>query len=95
MLCVATKSEDPVEARADLPARLQRTQGFVVETPAGDFGTVEAFRPGARPGTPGFLLVRGGWRGRRRRMVSVVDISAVLFSEQRIRVRSTGMEIKA
>jgi hypothetical protein len=84
-----------VETRSDLPARLLRTQGFVVETPAGDFGTVEAFRPGARPGTPGFLLVRGGWFGRRRRMVSVVDISAVLPRERRIRVRSTGMEIKA
>lgn len=84
-----------MEATAELSARLRRTQGFVVETPAGDFGTVEAYRPGARPGTPGFLLVRGGWRGRRRRMVSVIDISAVLPSERRIRVRSTGMEIKA
>ena len=84
-----------MEVRADLSERLLRTQGFIVETPAGDFGTVEAFRPSARPGTPGFLLIRGGWRGRRRRMVSVVDISAVLPSERRIRVRSTGMEIKA
>jgi hypothetical protein len=40
-------------------------------------------------------MVRGGWLGRRRRMVSVVDISAVLPRERRIRVRSTGMEIKA
>ena len=95
MWCAATNSDDLVEARADLSARLLRTQGFIVETPAGDFGTVEAFRPSARPGTPGFLLVRGGWLGRRRRMVSVVDISAVLPRERRIRVRSTGMEIKA
>jgi hypothetical protein len=87
--------DDLVEVRADLSDRLLRAQGFIVETPAGDFGTVEGFRPSARPGTPGFLLVRGGWRGRRRRMVSVVDISAVLPSERRIRVRSTGMEIKA
>jgi hypothetical protein len=39
-------------------------------------------------------MVRGGWFGRRRMMVSAVDISAVLPSERRIRVRSTGMEIK-
>jgi hypothetical protein len=83
-----------MEARSDLPARLLRTLGFVVETPAGDFGTVESFRPGARPGAPGFLLVRGGWFGRRRRMVSELDISAVLSRDRRIRVRSTGMEIK-
>lgn len=95
MWCIATNSDDLVEARTDLSARLLRTQGFTVETPAGDFGTVEAFRPSARPGTPGFLLVRGGWRGRRRRMVSVMDISAVLPRERRIRVRSTGMEIRA
>ena len=94
MGCAATNSDDLVEARADLSARLLRTQGFIVETPAGDFGTVEAFRPSARPGTPGFLLVRGGWRGRRRRMVSVIDISAILPRERRIRIRSTGMEIK-
>jgi hypothetical protein len=83
-----------MEATPDLAARLLGTQGFVVETPAGDFGTVEGFHPGARPGMPGFLMVRGGWRGRRRMMVSAVDISAVLPSQRRIRVRSTGMTIK-
>ena len=95
MWCAATNSDDLVEARSDLSATLLRTQGFIVEPPAGDFGTVKAFRPSARPGKPGFLLVRGGWLGRRRRMVSVIDISAVLPRERRIRVRSTGMEIKA
>jgi hypothetical protein len=83
-----------VEARPDLLARLLQAEGFVVEAPDGDLGTVEAFHPGARPGTPGFLMVRGGWLGRRRMMVSAVDISAVLTSQRRIRVRSTGMKIK-
>ena len=83
-----------MQAIPDLPEKLLRAEGFVVETPAGDLGTVEVFHPGSRPETPGFLMVRGGWFGRRRMMVSAVDVCAFLPSQRRIRVRSTGMQIK-
>jgi hypothetical protein len=79
-----------VEARSDLATRLRRSQGFVVETATGRFGTVEDFRVGA----PGFLVVRAGWLGRRRVMISIEDVSAVLPRQKVVRLRSTWMSIK-
>jgi hypothetical protein len=83
-----------MEARSDLPTRLRKSQGFVVETAAGRFGTVEDFRVGGGIGMPDFLVVRAGLLGRRRVMISADDVSAVLPSEKRIRLRSRWMTIK-
>ena len=80
-----------VEARADLPTRLRHSEGFAVETPTGHFGTVEGFRGGAHD----FLVVRSGWLGRRRMMISVDDISEVLPRQKLVRLRSRWMTIKA
>jgi uncharacterized membrane protein YdbT with pleckstrin-like domain len=66
----------------------------MVETAAGRFGTVEGFRAGGRSGTPDFLVVRAGWFGRRRMMISVDDISEILPHQKRIRLRSSWMTIK-
>lgn len=79
-----------VEAGSDLARRLRRSEGFVVETAAGRFGTVEGFQVGV----PGFLVVRAGLFGRRRVKISVDDVSAVLPRQRRIRLRSTWMTIK-
>jgi hypothetical protein len=79
-----------VEASSDLATRLHRSEGFVVETATGRFGTVEGFRAGA----PGFLMVRAGLLGRRRVMISVDDVSTVSPHQRRVRLRSTWMTIK-
>lgn len=62
----------------------------MVETATGRFGTVEDFHVGV----PGFLVVRAGLFGRRRVKISAEDVSAVLPSQRRIRLRSTWMTIK-
>lgn len=79
-----------METRSDLPTRLRRSEGFVVETTAGRFGTVERFQGGV----PGFLVVRAGLLGRRRVKINADDVSAVLPRQRRIRLRSTWMTIK-
>jgi len=80
-----------VETRSDLPTRLRHSEGFVVETPSGRFGTVE----GLRGGTPDFLVVRSGWLGRRRMMISLEDISEVLPRQKLVRLRPRYMTIQA
>lgn len=80
-----------MEARADLPTRLRDSEGFAVETPTGRFGTVEGFRGGKQD----FLVVRSGWLGRRRTMISVEDISEVLPRQKLVRLRSRWMTFQA
>jgi len=80
-----------VETRSDLPTRLRHSEGFAVESPNGHFGTVE----GLRGGTPDFLVVRSGWLGRRRMMISLDDISEVLPRQKVIRLRSRWMAMQA
>jgi hypothetical protein len=84
-----------METRTDLPTRLRKSQGFVVETAAGRFGTVDGFHAGTRSGVPDFLVVRAGLLGRRRVMISVDDVSAVLPRQRRVRLRSSWMTINA
>jgi hypothetical protein len=86
--------EVEVEASVDVPARIRRTQGFVVETDSGHFGTVEDFRVGDRAGARGFLVVRAGWRGRRRMMINVDDVAHVLPREGVVRLRSRWMAMR-
>jgi hypothetical protein len=83
--------EVPVQTRSDLPTRLRHSEGFAVESPSGRFGTVE----GLRGGTPDFLVVRSGWLGRRRTMISLDDISDVLPRQRLVRLRSRWMTIQA
>jgi hypothetical protein len=92
---VPTGVEVEVEARADMPARLRRTQGFVVETDSGRFGTVEDFQVSGRSGMPACLVVRGGLFGRRRMMISVGDIAQVLPRQRLVRLRSTWVAMQA
>ncbi len=80
-----------METRSDLPTRLRHSEGFVVESPTGRFGTVEGFRDG----THEFLVVRAGWLGRRRMMISVDDISEVLPRQKVVRLRSRFMTMQA
>jgi hypothetical protein len=79
-----------METRSDLSTRLRQTQGFVVESATGRFGTVDGFRAGV----PDFLVVRAGLLGRRRVMISVNDVSAVLPRQRRVRLRSNWMTIQ-
>jgi len=83
-----------VETRAELPSRLRRAQGFVVETESGRFGTVEDYRVGGRPGVRGVLVVRAGWLGRRRLMIDVDDVAAVLPRQGVVRLRSRWMTMQ-
>jgi hypothetical protein len=84
-----------VETRVDLPTRLRHSEGFVVETPTGRFGTVEGLGHGTHGGTPDCLVVRSGWLGRRRTMISFDDISEVLPRQRLVRLRSRWMTIQA
>lgn len=84
-----------MEARSDLPRRLRHSEGFAVETPTGHFGTVEGVRAGSRGGSSDFLVVRSGWLGRRRMMISVDDISEVLPRQKLVRLRPRYMTIQA
>jgi len=83
-----------VEARSELPTRLRHSEGFAVETPTGHFGTVEGVRSGAGGGAA-HLVVRSGWLGRRRMMISVDDISEVLPRQKLVRLRPRYMTIQA
>jgi uncharacterized membrane protein YdbT with pleckstrin-like domain len=74
-----------------MPTRLRQSEGFAVESPSGHFGTVE----GVRGGTRDFLVVRSGWLGRRRTLISVEDISEVLPRQKLVRLRSRFMTINA
>jgi hypothetical protein len=86
--------EVEVEARADVPTRFRRTQGFVVETDSGRFGTVEEVQASGQSGMPACLVVRGGLFGRRRMMISVDDIAQVLPSQRLVRLRSRWMAMQ-
>lgn len=81
--------------RCDLTMRVRETEGFVVESDDAELGTVDGFQAGGGSGARGFLLVRAGFFGRRRMMISVGDISEILPNQRRIRLRSTWMAIRA
>ena len=83
-----------MEARSELPTRLRHSEGFAVETPTGHFGTVEGVRSATGGGTA-HLVVRSGWLGRRRMMISVDDISEVLPRQKLVRLRPRYMTIQA
>jgi hypothetical protein len=84
-----------VDVRAEISAKLRRSEGFVVETASGRFGTVEAFRDGGGSSATDLLVVRAGWLGRRRILISVDDVAAVRPREEVVQLRSKWMTIQA
>ena len=84
-----------VDIRAEISKSLRRSEGFEVETADGRFGTVEAFRDGHGRGGSDQLVVRTGWRGRRRMLVSVDDVAAVRPREGVVQLRSKWMTVRA
>jgi hypothetical protein len=84
-----------VDVRAEIAARLRRSEGFAVETPSGRFGTVEAFRDGRGVATTDVLVVRAGRFGRRRILISVDDVAAVRPRDEVVQLRSKWMSIQA
>jgi hypothetical protein len=83
-----------METRSDLSMRLRDSQGFVVESARGRFGTVDGFSAGGPGGVPDCLVVRAGLLGRRRVLISVDDVSTVAAHKKRIRLRSNWMTIE-
>jgi hypothetical protein len=81
--------------RAEIARSLRRSEGFAVETASGRFGTVEAYRDGGDDEMAGVLVVRAGWLGRRRMLVSVDDVSSVRPREAIVRLRSKWMTVRA
>jgi hypothetical protein len=77
-----------------MSTRLRSSEGWVVESAAGRFGTIEAFREGGGR-MADTLVVRAGWRGRRRMMISVDDIAAVRPRERVVELRSKWMTMQA
>ena len=65
----------------------------MVETASGRFGIVEAFRDGGG-GMADLLVVRTGWLGRRRMLVSVDDVGAVRPREGVVQLRSKWMTVQ-
>jgi hypothetical protein len=84
-----------LDMRAEIARSLRRSEGFAVESAAGRFGTVEAYRDGGDGETAGVLVVRAGWRGRRRMLVSVDDVGSVRPREGVVRLRSKWMTVQA
>lgn len=83
-----------MDVRAEMSTRLRRSEGFVVETASGRFGTVEAFRDGGGGVMADLLVVRAGWLGRRRMMISVDDVAAVRPRERVVELRSKWMTMQ-
>jgi len=84
-----------VDAATELPLRLRRLEGFVVETGSGRVGTVVGFRLGSGEGMPDFLVVRTGRLARRRMMISVADIAKVIPHQGVVRLRVKWMAMLA
>ena len=84
-----------VESTAEVPRRLRRLEGFLVETGSERVGTVEGFRLGSGDGMPDFLVVRTGRFARRRMMISVDDIARVVPHQGLVRLRSRWMAMQA
>lgn len=84
-----------MDIRAEISRSLRRSEGFVVETASGRFGTVESFRDGAGRDKADLLVVRAGWLGRRRMLVSVDDVAAVRPREGVVQLRSKWMTVRA
>ena len=83
-----------MDVRAEIAARLRRSEGFAVETRSGRFGTVEAFRDGGGVATTDVLVVRAGRFGRRRILISVDDVAAVRPRDEVVQLRSKWMTIQ-
>lgn len=83
-----------MDVRAEMSTRLRSSEGWVVESPSGRFGTIEAFRDGGGRRSD-LLVVRAGWRGRRRMMISIDDIAAVRPRERVVQLRSKWMTMQA
>ena len=66
----------------------------MVETESGRFGIVEAFRDGGDNDMADALVVRAGWLGRRRVLVSVDDVGAVRPREGVVQLRSKWMTVQ-
>jgi hypothetical protein len=81
--------------RAEIARSLRRSEGFAVETSSGRFGTVEAYRDGGDSEAAGVLVVRAGWRGRRRMLVSVDDVGSVRPLEGVVRLRAKWITVRA
>jgi hypothetical protein len=77
-----------------MSTRLRDAEGFVVETPSGRFGTVEAFRAGGGSVMADALVVKVGRLGRRRVMISVDDVAAVRPRERVVQLRSKWMSMR-
>jgi hypothetical protein len=80
-----------VDVRTEILRSLRRSEGFVVETASGRFGTVEAFRDGDGRDTADALVVRTGFLGRRRMLINVDDVGAVRPREAVVQLRSKWM----
>jgi hypothetical protein len=84
-----------MDIRTEITAKLRRSEGFAVETASGRFGKVEAYRDGGGGSRTDLLVVRAGWRGRRRILISVDDVAAVRPREEVVQLRSKWMTIQA
>ena len=74
---------DPRRSTFDIDYWLRRCEGFVVETPGGRVGTVAGVRYGASA-EPEVLEVRAGLLGRRRLLLPVADVAAIVPDERRV-----------